>query len=80
MEWISRSRPSGLRSGCAPAAGMAGVALRSGSGVDKNYREILKQLENEGVISARSTKGKRRAGTFADHVLIRFPEGGHIGH
>lgn len=48
--------------------------------VDKNYREILKQLENEGAISVRSTKGKRRAGTFADHVLIRFPGGGHIGH
>lgn len=48
--------------------------------IDKNYREILKQLENEGAISVRSTKGKRRAGTFADHVLIRFPEGGHIGH
>ncbi|MBO6862871.1 MAG: three-Cys-motif partner protein TcmP [Alphaproteobacteria bacterium] len=48
--------------------------------IDKNYREILKQLENEAVISVRSTKGKRRAGTFADHVLIKFPGGGHIGH
>ncbi len=48
--------------------------------IDKNYREILKQLENEGVINVRSTKGKRRAGTFADHVLIKFPGGGHIGH
>ena len=48
--------------------------------IDKNYREILKQLENEGTINVRSTKGKRRAGTFADHVLIKFPGGGHIGH
>ncbi|EQB14826.1 three-Cys-motif partner protein TcmP [Sphingobium lactosutens] len=48
--------------------------------IDKNYREILKQLENEGVINVRSTKGKRRAGTFADHVLIKFSGGGHIGH
>lgn len=48
--------------------------------IDKNYREILKRLENEGVINVRSTKGKRRAGTFADHVLIKFPGGGHIGH
>jgi hypothetical protein len=47
--------------------------------IDKNYREILKQLENEGTISVRSTKGKRRAGTFAELVLIRFPVGGHIG-
>ena len=48
--------------------------------VEKNYREILKQLESEGTISARSTKGKRRVGTFAEHVLISFPVGGHIGH
>jgi three-Cys-motif partner protein len=43
--------------------------------VKKNYREILKQLESDGAISARSTKGKRRAGTFAGHVLVRFPAG-----
>ncbi len=48
--------------------------------IDKNYREILNQLESEGVINVRSTKAKRRAGTFADHVLIKFPGGGHIGH
>ncbi len=48
--------------------------------IDKNYREILKKLEDEGGINVRSTKGKRRAGTFAGHVLIKFPEGGHIGH
>ena len=48
--------------------------------VEKNYREILKQLENEGSISVRSAKGKRRAGTFAAHVLISFPGGGRIGH
>ncbi len=35
MDRISGSRPSGLRSGYAPAAGMAGVALRSGSGERK---------------------------------------------
>ena len=38
------------------------------------------QLENEETIDMRSTKGKRRAGTFAEHVLIRFPVGVHIGH
>ena len=47
--------------------------------VEKNYREVLKQLENEGTISVRSTKGKRRLGTFAEHVLINFPVGGNIG-
>ena len=48
--------------------------------VEKNYREILKQLENEGTIDMRSTKGKRRAGTFPNHVLIHFPVGVHIGN
>lgn len=47
--------------------------------VEKNYRGILTQLESERIISVRSTKGKRRAGTFADHVTIRFPEGGRVG-
>ena len=47
--------------------------------VERNYREVLKQLENEGTISVRSTKGKRRPGTFAEHVLINFPVGGNIG-
>ena len=46
----------------------------------RNYREILKQLENEGTIGVRSTKGKRRAGTFAEHVLVHFPVGVHIGN
>ena len=46
----------------------------------RDYREILKQLENEGTIDMRSTKGKRRAGTFAEHVLIRFPVGVQIGN
>ena len=48
--------------------------------VEKNYREILKQLENECAISVRSAKGKRRAGTFPEHVLVSFPLGGHSGH
>ena len=48
--------------------------------VEKNYREILKQLENECAISVRSAKGKRRAGTFPEHVLVSFPLGGQSGH
>jgi len=47
--------------------------------VERNYREVLRELETEGAISARSTKGKRRAGTFPDHVLISFPAGGPDG-
>jgi GMT-like protein len=46
----------------------------------KNYREVLIQLEKEGAISVRSTTGKRRAGTFADHVLITFPARGRNGN
>jgi hypothetical protein len=48
--------------------------------IKKNYREALIQLEDEEVIAVRSTKGKRRAGTFPDHVLIKFPEGGRHGN
>ena len=41
--------------------------------IEKNYREVLKELETDGMISAVSTKNKtRRFGTYADHVLIRF--------
>lgn len=39
----------------------------------KNYKECLSQLESEGTISARSLKGKRRKGTFPDHLLVSFP-------
>jgi three-Cys-motif partner protein len=41
--------------------------------VKKNYRAILGKLENEGVIQAYSTKGKRRKGTYPNHVRIQFP-------
>ncbi|MCO6048412.1 three-Cys-motif partner protein TcmP [Mesorhizobium sp. RP14(2022)] len=39
-----------------------------------NYRDILKKLEGENKITARSTKGKRRANTYPDHVLLKFPK------
>jgi three-Cys-motif partner protein len=48
--------------------------------VEKNYRQVLKRLEIEGAISVRSTKGKRRVGTFPDHVLISFPARERDGH
>lgn len=47
--------------------------------IAKNYREILKQLEDEQTIVVRSSKDKRRAGTYADHVLIRFSGGANHG-
>ena len=43
--------------------------------VKKNYREVIKQLEADNIVSARSTKGKRRAFTYPDHVRIKFTEG-----
>jgi hypothetical protein len=45
----------------------------------KNYKDILSQLEENGKISVRSLKGKRRKGTFADHLLVRFPLGADHG-
>lgn len=41
--------------------------------LEKNYRDALRQLENEGRITAVSSNPKRRAGTFAEHVRIKFP-------
>lgn len=41
--------------------------------ITKNYKNILLRLENSGRVSVRSLKGKRRAGTFADHLLVKFP-------
>ena len=40
----------------------------------KNYNDILKSMEESGAIIAESPKPKRRKGTFANHVQIRFPE------
>lgn len=46
----------------------------------KNYKEVLLQMEEDGVIEARSLKAvKRRKGSFADHLMVRFPKGGGIG-
>jgi hypothetical protein len=40
-----------------------------------NYKEALKNLENDGKITARKSDGlKRRKGTFADDVLATFPD------
>ncbi len=43
--------------------------------VKRNYREALLALEDAGDISATSTKGTRRKGTFPEHVKIQFKGG-----
>lgn len=43
---------------------------------DKNYREALRQLEDEGIITVTDTrilKRKRPKGTFAEGVTVTFP-------
>lgn len=41
--------------------------------IKKNYKESLTQLETEGKVGVRSLKGTRPKGTFADHLLVKFP-------
>jgi three-Cys-motif partner protein len=42
--------------------------------ISSNYKEALKNLENDGKITARKSDGsKRRKDTFADDVLATFP-------
>ena len=45
----------------------------------KNYKDVLSQLEENGKVSVRSLMGSRRKGTFADHLLVRFPPRGNHG-
>jgi three-Cys-motif partner protein len=46
----------------------------------KNYKEVLRQMEEDGIIQVRSLKtSKRPKGSFADHLLVRFPKGGGNG-
>lgn len=46
----------------------------------KNYKEVLRQMEDDGSIQVRSLKtGKRPKGSFADHLLVRFTKGGGNG-
>lgn len=41
--------------------------------LEKNYREVISKLEEDGIVLAQSSKGKRRKGTFPSHVHIQFP-------
>ena len=48
--------------------------------IKKNYRDILKVLEEEEEVEVYSVTDKRRKGTYPDHVRIKFPGGSHHGH
>jgi three-Cys-motif partner protein len=41
---------------------------------DGNYKQVLKSLEEANVITANRSGGPRRRGTFADDIVIQFPE------
>ncbi len=41
---------------------------------DSNYKHVLKNLEDSAIIAAEKAGRKRRKGTFADDVVITFPE------
>ncbi|MGO9118132.1 MAG: three-Cys-motif partner protein TcmP [Desulfomonilaceae bacterium] len=41
--------------------------------IERNYKQVLLQLEDEGTILADPPKQKRPPGTFADHVEVTFP-------
>ncbi len=43
--------------------------------VSKNYREVLNELEEDDLVVAYSVKGKRRPGTYPEHVRIDFKRG-----
>ena len=48
--------------------------------VEKNYRDVLKQLEKEGIVTGRSTRGMRKPSTYPNHVLVKFPRGANHGN
>ncbi|MEQ8653806.1 MAG: three-Cys-motif partner protein TcmP [Kiloniellales bacterium] len=47
--------------------------------VRKNYTEVIRELERDGVVTANSVTGNRKKFTYPDHVLIEFPKGGPDG-
>jgi hypothetical protein len=45
--------------------------------IGSNYRQVLKKMEDEGIITSEKPGAqKRRKGTFADDVVITFPQKG----
>jgi hypothetical protein len=43
--------------------------------IDKNYKDVLYQMEQRGQIKANPPLNERPKNTFADNVLVIFPEG-----
>ncbi len=42
--------------------------------IKSNYKEVLKKLENNGIIKTKKPDGsRRRPDTFADDILVTFP-------
>ena len=44
--------------------------------IKTNYKEVLKQLEQEGKIVASPAACERKKNTFADRVMVKFPTKG----
>lgn len=42
--------------------------------IEKNYKDVLLQMEQKGLIKTKPPLKDRRKGTFAEHVLVIFPE------
>jgi three-Cys-motif partner protein len=42
--------------------------------IDRNYKDVLLKMEEAGEITVTSATGKRRANTFADHLIVSFPK------
>jgi hypothetical protein len=43
--------------------------------LSKHYKQALKELEVEGLITADPSADRRRKNTFADHIRVTFPKG-----
>jgi hypothetical protein len=41
--------------------------------IPRNYKRVLRELEERGLISCEPDRESRPKGTMADHVLVSFP-------
>lgn len=48
--------------------------------IERNYRDTVTALETEERIEVYSVTGRRRRGTYPDHVKIKFPRNDHHGY
>ena len=42
--------------------------------IKRNYKELLTKMEQNGLIKAEPSLSERKRGTFADNVMVKFPE------